>query len=172
MLTIQELSDYLGIPAVSTLDRFLNTEAQRGVSRGRHGRVVLGQVLDLAVRHDALPRKPVRGTAPLRRSRSEIRSLSLNDLAEVRRILRDHRTGPGIPRPPPDGQLAQIFEVMLGTSARLGEALAVRRQMSTLITSRLWSRSPARSSTSAGRASPASRTPSTPSTADHVDDTR
>ena len=112
---------------VGTLDRFLKAEADRGLSRGRHARVVLAQVIDLAVRHDALPRNPVRSTAPLRRSRSEIRSLTIDELAEIRRLLREHRTQPGLPGPPPDGQLAQIFEVMLGTSARLGEALAIRR---------------------------------------------
>ena len=117
----------LGELTVGTLDRFLKAEAERGYSRGRHARVVLVQILDLAVRHDALPRNPVRSTAPLRRSRSEIRSLTLEELAEIRRLLREHRKEPGLPGPPPDGQLAQVFEVMLGTSARLGEALAIRR---------------------------------------------
>jgi len=42
-------------------------------------------------------------------------------------LSRGRHAQPGIPGPPPDGQLAQIFEVMLGTSARLGEALAIRR---------------------------------------------
>lgn len=117
----------LGELTVGTLDRFLKGEAARGYSRGRHARVVLAQVLDLAVRHDALPRNPVRSTAPLRRSRSQIRSLSMEELTEIRRLLREHRKEPGLPGPPPDGQLAQVFEVMLGTSARLGEALAIRR---------------------------------------------
>ena len=112
---------------VGTIDRFLKAEAGHGYSRGRHARVVLAQVIDLAVRHDAIPRNPVRGTAPLRRSRSEIRSLTLDELAEIRRLIRKHRTEPGLPGPPPDGQLAQVFETMLGTSARLGEALAIRR---------------------------------------------
>lgn len=112
---------------VGILDRFVKTEAARGHSRGRHARVVLAQIIDLAVRHDALPRNPVRATAPVRRSRSEIRSLTLDELTEIRRIVRSHRTHPGIPGPPPDDQLAQLFELMLGTSARVGEALAVRR---------------------------------------------
>lgn len=112
---------------VGILDRFVKAEAAIGYSRGRHARVVLAQIIDLAVRHDALPRNPVRSTAPVRRSRSEIRSLTLDELTEIRRIVRSHRTHPGIPGPPPDDQLAQLFELMLGTSARLGEALAVRR---------------------------------------------
>lgn len=102
---------------VGILDRFLKAEAARGYSRGRHARVVLAQIIDLEARHDALPRNPVRSTAPLRRSRSEIRTLTLDDLTEVRRIVRNHRTTPVVPGPPPDGQLAQIFEVMLGTAA-------------------------------------------------------
>lgn len=117
----------LGELTVGILDRFVKAEAAIGYSRGRHARVVLAQILDLAVRHDALPRNPVRSTAPVRRSRSEIRSLTLDELTEIRRIVRSHRTHPGIPGPPPDDQLAQLFELMLGTSARLGEALAVRR---------------------------------------------
>jgi hypothetical protein len=36
----------------------------------------------------------------------------MDELAEIRRLLRAHRTEPGLPGPPPDGQLAQIFEVM------------------------------------------------------------
>lgn len=126
-IILPELGDLrLNELTVSTLDRFLKAEAQRGYSRGRQARVVLAQIIDLAVRHDALPRNPVRSTAPLRRSRSEIRSLSLDELAEIRRIIRTHRSEPGVPGPPPDAQLGQIFEVMLGTSARLGEALALR----------------------------------------------
>jgi len=30
-------------------------------------------------------------------------------------------------KPPPDGQLEHIIEVMLGTSARIGEVLAIRK---------------------------------------------
>lgn len=36
------------------------------------------------------------------------------------------KRGPGVVDPPPDGQLEQIIEVMLGTSARIGEAPAIR----------------------------------------------
>jgi hypothetical protein len=76
---------------VGILDRFLKAEAARGNSRGRSARVVLAQIIDLAVRHDALPRNPVRSTAPLRRSRSEIRSL--RSLASNR--FRASRPAPG-----------------------------------------------------------------------------
>jgi len=34
----------------------------------------------------------------------------------------------GTSGPNPDGQLGQIVEVMLGTSARIGEVLAIRRR--------------------------------------------
>jgi hypothetical protein len=32
-------------------------------------------------------------------------------------------------RPKPDGQLGAIVEVMLGTSARIGDVLAIRRRL-------------------------------------------
>ena len=37
------------------------------------------------------------------------------------------RRGSGFSGPPPDGQLEQLIEVMLGTSARIGEVLAIRK---------------------------------------------
>ncbi len=40
--------------------------------------------------------------------------------------VRGWRRGPGLSGPPPDGQLEHIIEVMLGTSARIGEVLAIR----------------------------------------------
>jgi integrase len=45
----------------------------------------------------------------------------------IRRAVRDWRRGSGNSGPRPDGQLEAIIEVMLGTSARIGEVLAIRR---------------------------------------------
>lgn len=51
---------------VGRLDRFLKAEADTAVSRARRARVVMSQILALAVRHDAIQRNPVDGTATLR----------------------------------------------------------------------------------------------------------
>jgi integrase len=45
----------------------------------------------------------------------------------VRRAARGWRRANGLPGPRPDGQLEQIIEVMLGSSARIGEVLAIRK---------------------------------------------
>ena len=111
---------------VGTLDRYFKRLARDHPSRARRSRVVLSQIFNLAVRHDALPINPVTATASLRRSRSEVRALSTAELTHVRNLIRAWRTGPDVQGPKPDGQLALIFDVILGTSARIGEALAIR----------------------------------------------
>ena len=154
----------LGELTVGTLDRFLKAEAERGYSRGRHARVVLAQILDLAVRHDAMPRNPVRSTAPLRRSRSEIRSLTLEELAEIRRLLRSTARSPG-----------SLDHHQMGSSLRSSSSCSVPRPVSAKrsrsgAATSIWtpssrpSRSPGRSSTSAVRASSDSPTRNTRST--------
>lgn len=111
---------------VGTLDRFFKALATAAASRARLARVILAQVFDLAVRHDALQTNPVRATAPIAKARSDIRALSVAELTHIRRIIADWRTGEGLSGPKPDGQLPLIFDVILGTSARIGEALAIR----------------------------------------------
>ncbi|MCM3662272.1 site-specific integrase [Georgenia satyanarayanai] len=54
-------------------------------------------------------------------------ALTLDQVDAIRAAVRGWRREPGIPGPPPDGQLDQIIEVMLGTSARIGEVLAIRK---------------------------------------------
>lgn len=112
--------------SVGTLDRFFKALAATALSRARLARVVLAQILDLAVRHDALVVNPVRATAPIAKPRSTPRALSLDELAHIRRIIAEWRTDDGTPGPKPDSQLPLIFDVILGTSARIGEALAIR----------------------------------------------
>lgn len=111
---------------VGRLDRFLKSEGRTAVSRARRSRVVLSQVLALAVRHEAIPRNPLDGTAKTRRSKRVVHALSLDDLTAIRQAIADWRSGSGFSGPLPDGQLGQIIEVMLGSSARIGETLAIR----------------------------------------------
>ena len=54
-------------------------------------------------------------------------ALTLEQVDAIRDAVRGWRRAPGTPGPPPDGQLEQIIEVMLGTSARIGEVLAIRK---------------------------------------------
>lgn len=49
-----------------------------------------------------------------------------DEIQAIRAAIRDWEKRPILAGPRPDGQLGQIVEVMLGTSARIGEVLAIR----------------------------------------------
>jgi integrase len=113
---------------VSRVDRFLrHLAANRSYAMAKHARTVLSLSLGLAVRYDALPRNPVRETKRLRKPPAKVKAMSAADIAAIREAIRAWRRDDGLPGPKPDGQLEQIVEVMLGSSARIGEVLALRK---------------------------------------------
>lgn len=110
------------------VDRFLKRlAASKSYSTAKQAKTVLSLALGLAVRYDALRENPVRETARLQRPVSQAKALTADQVEAIRHAVRGWRRGPGVPGPPPDGQLEHIIEVMLGTSARIGEVLAIRR---------------------------------------------
>lgn len=110
------------------VDRFLKTLAStRSHSMAKQAKTVLSLAFGLAVRYDALQRNPVREVSRLRKPATRAAALSLVEVETVRRAVRAWRREGGLSGPKPDGQLEQIIEVMLGTSARIGEVLALRR---------------------------------------------
>lgn len=113
---------------VSKVDRFLKgLAANKSYSMAKQARTVLSLALGLAVRYDAIQKNPVRETARLRKPPSQATALTAAQVEAIRTAVRSWRRGPGFSGPPPDGQLEQIIEVMLGTSARIGEVLAIRK---------------------------------------------
>jgi integrase len=113
---------------VRKVDQFIKTLAStKSYSYAKQARTVLSLAFGLAVRYDALRENPVRETAKLLRPPSHAISLTVEQVESIRRAVRGWRRGSGVPGPPPDGQLEQIIEVMLGTSARIGEVLAIRK---------------------------------------------
>ena len=114
--------------SVRKVDQFIKRLAlAKSYSTAKQARTVLSLALGLAVRYDALRENPVRDTARLRKPPSETMALTLEQVEAIRAAVRSWRRAPGTPGPPPDGQLEQIIEVMLGTSARIGEVLAIRK---------------------------------------------
>ncbi|WP_028653428.1 tyrosine-type recombinase/integrase [Nocardioides halotolerans] len=113
---------------VSKVDKFIKGLASnRSYSMAKQARTVLSLAFGLAVRYDAIQKNPVRDTARLRKPPSQAMALSAVQVDAIRVAVRSWRRGPGHSGPPPDGQLEQIIEVMLGTSARIGEVLAIRK---------------------------------------------
>jgi integrase len=109
----------------SRLDLFLVGVRARSVNQQRKAKVVLGAMIDMAVRHDALPVNPVRQTSRVRRTKTGTRSLTIDDIATVRAAVRNWITK-GRPGPKASSDMADIIDLMLATGARIGEVLALR----------------------------------------------
>lgn len=109
----------------SRIDLFPLRVRGRSVNRQRKALVVLGAMIDMAVRHDALPVNPVRQTSRVRRIKTETRSLTVEDLATVRAAVRAW-TAKDRPGPRPTSDMAHTIDLMLATGARIGEVLALR----------------------------------------------
>lgn len=125
-LTISELT-------VGTADAFLSAvRRDRSANAAKIARVILKQMMSLAVRKGAAPTNSIRETRDWsKRKRTEqakkVVALSTDQVAEIREALRKWERDYDRPGPRPDGQLRQFVDIMLGTSARPGEVLALRR---------------------------------------------
>jgi len=114
--------------SVRKVDQFIKAlAANKSYSYAKQARTVLSLAFGLAVRYDAIAKNPVRDTVRLQKPPSQALALTPQQVEAIRAAVRDWRRGPGVVGPPPDGQLEQIIEVMLGTSARIGEVLAIRK---------------------------------------------
>jgi integrase len=127
---VQPAFEHLALREISVrrVDQFLKQLAStKSHSKARQARTVLSLAFGLAVRYGALRQNPIRDTARLRKPRNRATSLTVEQVTVIRRAVRTWRRGDGLCGPRPDGQLEQIIEVMLGTSARIGEVLALRK---------------------------------------------
>jgi integrase len=113
---------------IMKVDRFLKQQAKQSYARAKHSKVALNLALGLALRYEAIDRNPVTGTKRLKRPPTEARALTHQQVDAIRAAVRSWRRGEEkVPGPPPDGQLDAVIEVMLGSSLRIGEVLALRR---------------------------------------------
>ena len=118
-LTLREIG-------VARCDHFLKQLAKQSYNRARQARVVLRLALGLAVRHEIIPRNPMDHVSRLRRPAHTPDAFTVDDISSIRAAIRAWEHRPILAGPRPDGQLGQIIELMLGTSARIGEVLAIR----------------------------------------------
>jgi integrase len=118
-LTLREIG-------VARCDHFLKHLARRSYSRAKHARVVLRLAFALAVRHEILPRNPMDHVSRLHRKKTIPDAFTIGEVQEIRAAIKAWESRRILAGPRPDRQLGQIVEVMLGTSARIGEVLAIR----------------------------------------------
>jgi integrase len=119
-LTLREIG-------VARCDHFLKQLAKQSYNRAKQARVVLRLALGLAVRHEILPRNPMDHVSRLHRAPHSPNALTPTEVNATRAAIAYWEAGRSLSGPKPDGQLGAIVEVMLGTSARIGEVLAIRR---------------------------------------------
>ncbi|TFC95899.1 site-specific integrase [Cryobacterium sinapicolor] len=114
---------------VARCDKFIKQLAKISYSRAKQARVVLRLALELAVRHEVLPRNPMEHVSRLYRELHAPNALMAPEVNVIRAAIAQWESAAGhTSGPKPDGQLGAIIEVMLGTSARIGEVLAIRRR--------------------------------------------
>ena len=120
-LTLREIG-------VARCDTLIKQLAHKSYNRARQAKVVLRLAFSLAVRHEVIPRNPMDGIARLHKPPHSPDALTPTDVQAIRTAVGLWATGIVASGPKPDGQLSAIIEVMLGTSARIGEVLAIRRR--------------------------------------------
>lgn len=119
-LTLREIG-------VARCDALLKQLGQKSYARSKRAKTVLRLAFGLAVRHEVIPRNPIDGVARLYKPKRTPTALTATEVNAIRAVIKAWEQALGTCGPNPDGQLGQIVEVMLGTSARIGEVLAVRR---------------------------------------------
>ena len=119
-LTLREIG-------VARCDALLKHLARQSYNRAKKARVVMRLAFGLAVRHEILLRNPIDHVARLRKPPSTPDALTPAEINAVRAAIAWWEQGHAPSGPKPDGQLGLMVEVMLGTSARIGEVLAIRQ---------------------------------------------
>jgi integrase len=119
-LTLREIG-------VARCDALLKQLGKRSYAQSKRAKTVLRLAFGLAVRHEVMPRNPIDGVARLYKPKRTPTALSATKVNAIRAVIKAWEQTRGTSGPNPDGQLGQIVEVMLGTSARIGEVLAIRR---------------------------------------------
>jgi integrase len=108
------------------LDRCLKPLSQKHPAKAKLAKTVLGQMLAMAIRHDALTNNPIRGVGRLHKSERTVKALTDEDLDAVRAAIRGWQADSGASGPPRSDDLADIVDLLLATGARIGEVLAIR----------------------------------------------
>ena len=96
--------------------------------KGGHGvaqqvRTALIAILDEGVRQDLIETNPALRTGVVRTRTPEVRTLTAEQLREVRQLVHDYASAPGVAA---GAYLADVVDFMIGTGVRSGEAYGLR----------------------------------------------
>ena len=118
----------IGDLTVLRCDRLLTRLVQkRSVSAARKARNVLSQVCSTAIRQGVLQNNPIRDALPLPTSEKKESYLTPKQLSLVRELMQVWRLDKGMGPRPDVSKLIDAMDIMVGTSARIGEVLGLWR---------------------------------------------
>lgn len=112
---------------VGALDRYLKTLARTHPSGAQRCKGTLLQMFSLAVRHGALPANPVRDVGRLPKPRKIVQAMTFDEIERVRHALYLWRTTKAV-GPRKSRACTDLFDLLLATGCRIGEACALRWQ--------------------------------------------
>lgn len=109
-------------------DKWLKEHLRKSRSRAKEAKNILNQALGMAVSFGAITANPLRSLAALPASPIPVpRVLTWEEVQEVRKAIQEPERKKGKGGRLPDDRLNCIFEVLIGTGCRIGEALVLRR---------------------------------------------
>lgn len=117
----------IGEITVGALDRFLKTLARTRPAGANRCKSTLLQMFSMAVRHGAIPANPVRDVGRLPQPRKVVQAMTSDEIEKVRQALQRWRTTKAC-GPKKSSATTDIFDLLLATGCRIGEACALRWQ--------------------------------------------
>jgi integrase len=111
---------------VAIVERFLFKLAERTPGNIKAARAVLSGMFNMAVRHGAISTNPMREVTSPKAQQKQVRALSVEDAAVLRRGIEQWLAQPVGKGPKKPGDLLDLFDLLLATGARIGEICAVR----------------------------------------------
>ncbi|MFI7543824.1 tyrosine-type recombinase/integrase [Actinoplanes sp. NPDC049599] len=112
---------------VGALDRHLKTLARTHPAGAQRCKGTLLQMFSLAVRHGALPANPVRDVGRLPKPHKIVQAMTFDEIERVRHALHLWRTTKAV-GPKKSRACTDLFDLLLATGCRIGEACALRWQ--------------------------------------------
>ncbi|MFF5085033.1 tyrosine-type recombinase/integrase [Actinoplanes sp. NPDC000266] len=112
---------------VGAIDRYLKTLARTHPAGAQRSKSTLLQMFSLAVRHGALPANPVRDVGRLPRPHRTVQAMTSDEITRVRHAPHLWRTTKAV-GPRKSRACTDLFDLLLATGCRIGEACALRWQ--------------------------------------------